>query len=78
LPADFLGEDLIHGLAVQITTCQRTVAIEPQRDVATIISEPRGAGEALVRLRRSIPPSKRNARYLYFAASTDVLVASAT
>jgi hypothetical protein len=46
LPADFLGEDLIHGLAVQIPTCQRTIAIEPQRDVFAIISEPRGAGEA--------------------------------
>jgi hypothetical protein len=46
LAANFLGEDLIHGLAVQITTCQRTVAIEPQRDVATILNEPHGVGEA--------------------------------
>jgi hypothetical protein len=46
LAANFLGEDLIHGLAVQIPTYQRTVTIEPQRDVATIISEPRGIREA--------------------------------
>jgi hypothetical protein len=46
LAVHLLGEDLIHGLAVQITTCQRTSAIEPQRDVATIISEPRRIGEA--------------------------------